>query len=671
MANFFLDPEGGNDANDGTTFANRWKTISSGATAPRIAPGDIIRMMASRDPASLGNATWTDNSQTVTLAGAKTANVATCDSAWTASANVTATASTTRKEGTNSASLVIAGAFTTGKVAYFALGSAIDFSAYNAISFMFRSNSAIAAGAMTLNLCLDTIGAVSVNSIAIPAIVTTGVFQPIVIDTGGALGSAIQSISINCASDPGSITILVDNIIACKAMTDNDHLSHVSLIGKKTTGEPEWYAIQSINGTTVLIGGQTSLVGATGQPYRGTTETVTTYRLIPTVPPWTVAQAKLTDVGSVGQLITYSGGWDRTAMSSQSGETWLSGKNDLVCPFDVNGQGHIGIEKLGFCHTVNGILLSGNTAGGGLVGSIIGVVDTVTAVKNQQHAYLNLTIGYINQFSTRGLDDTIFFRSCNIKLNINRITGGYTSSVTLNSPVTFGAMGYGCKQNLDVTVGRIDNNLGYGVSALAGCIGRIKGCTLANNNSGDFYLNGTIFADRCNPTSSTLSGSPLSTSHIVNDQFLYLTNVNGDATDFRTIGPQTSVRSAIDQRHTASGVSLKIAVTATPYAEPQSAFLFPIAKILCVASKLVTVTAYVRRTDTNLAIGIMTPGGLIDGVSETYAWASGLANAWEQLTITFTPTQSGVVEIFGSSYSISGITTANAWVDDFDYSQAP
>ncbi len=37
MSTFYLDFEGGNDANDGTTFANRWKTINTGATAARVA----------------------------------------------------------------------------------------------------------------------------------------------------------------------------------------------------------------------------------------------------------------------------------------------------------------------------------------------------------------------------------------------------------------------------------------------------------------------------------------------------------------------------------------------------------------------------------------------------------------------------------------------------------
>ena len=55
MAIIYVDYENGNDSNDGTTFANRKKTItsaSSGASA-----GDVIRLAKSPDPTSLGNGT--------------------------------------------------------------------------------------------------------------------------------------------------------------------------------------------------------------------------------------------------------------------------------------------------------------------------------------------------------------------------------------------------------------------------------------------------------------------------------------------------------------------------------------------------------------------------------------------------------------------------------------
>src|SRR5574340_953912 len=89
MSVFFVDPDSGSDAADGLSFANRWKTLTSGATAARIAPGDTIRLIASPGPATPGSATWTDTSGTVTWAAAKNKVIDNCETNWTAAANVT------------------------------------------------------------------------------------------------------------------------------------------------------------------------------------------------------------------------------------------------------------------------------------------------------------------------------------------------------------------------------------------------------------------------------------------------------------------------------------------------------------------------------------------------------------------------------------------------------
>lgn len=62
MSTFYLDFENGNDASDGSSWANAWKTITTGATNARIAPGDIIRIAKSPAPSSVGNGTWTGTS---------------------------------------------------------------------------------------------------------------------------------------------------------------------------------------------------------------------------------------------------------------------------------------------------------------------------------------------------------------------------------------------------------------------------------------------------------------------------------------------------------------------------------------------------------------------------------------------------------------------------------
>jgi hypothetical protein len=53
MSTFYLDYENGNDSNDGSNWANAWKTITSGATAARIAPADVIRIAKSPAPTSI------------------------------------------------------------------------------------------------------------------------------------------------------------------------------------------------------------------------------------------------------------------------------------------------------------------------------------------------------------------------------------------------------------------------------------------------------------------------------------------------------------------------------------------------------------------------------------------------------------------------------------------
>ena len=170
MATYYLDDVGGNDSNAGTTFATRWKTFNSGATSARIAAGDTIRVMASPDPTLVDTATFTQSTYasptaTVTLAEAVTATISNCDSVWTPSTNVTATADTyvaNIKQGSACASLVTAAGFTTGKIAHFPTGT-LDLSGYQQVSFWFMSNQNVANGStLSLRLCSDAAGATTV-----------------------------------------------------------------------------------------------------------------------------------------------------------------------------------------------------------------------------------------------------------------------------------------------------------------------------------------------------------------------------------------------------------------------------------------------------------------------------------------------------------------------------
>jgi hypothetical protein len=79
--------------------------------------------------------------------------------------------------------------------------------------------------------------------------------------------------------------------------------------------------------------------------------------------------------------------------------------------------------------------------------------------------------------------------------------------------------------------------------------------------------------------------------------------------------------------------------------------------VVCAASSAVTVTARMQRSNTGLTMRLICPGGQITGVSTSVSSdMTAAANTWETVTITFTPTKAGAVDIYahafgGSSFS--------------------
>jgi hypothetical protein len=95
---------------------------------------------------------------------------------------------------------------------------------------------------------------------------------------------------------------------------------------------------------------------------------------------------------------------------------------------------------------------------------------------------------------------------------------------------------------------------------------------------------------------------------------------------------------------------------------------FEIAKVAVAANSLVTIKAWMRRTNSGLTTGLRIKGGQIGGVTnDITSYMTAAADTWEQVTLTFTPTEIGVVEILAECY---GGSTYTAYVDDLTISQA-
>jgi len=87
---------------------------------------------------------------------------------------------------------------------------------------------------------------------------------------------------------------------------------------------------------------------------------------------------------------------------------------------------------------------------------------------------------------------------------------------------------------------------------------------------------------------------------------------------------------------------------------------FKLAEIAVAASSLVTVNVWVKKdhaTNIGAAIYVEDAAYNINGVAASTATKANDTN-WEQLTLTFTPTEAGIVPIFASAYYVAGNSDA-------------
>jgi hypothetical protein len=766
---YYLDNDGGNDANNGTTFALRWKTITNGATLSRIAPGDEIRIMASPDPTSIGNATWTGGGRPASSAGSpsstnttpivvtlnghglvagdyisltgqagntnaigvwkvgtttantfeilnmdgsnttgnavgpasggvtkvnncmvKTAtplvqNIALCGGrgekpAWTASANVSAVQSTTQyKEGNSSAEILIGGAFTTGKAAYYTLPSTLDLSSYQQVSFWVRLNlgNVGVAGQAYIALCTDTTGDTVAHQCNIPALGATSVWVPVTVNLGTNLNAAIQSVALYVVTDIAAQTFLIDNIIACKAASSADSVTLNSLISKSDgTGDEAWYAIQSINNDVIMLANANGNTSQTTniRGYNGVTETVTTYKrdTTKTVPAASAATvvASINDNGNSANLITYSGGWNRTDMSTQTGFTWYDGSNGLGFGLYASARTFNQIDRLNFCRYTTGIQFTSSTADT-IVGSAYTTASTSVGLDlgsgttriscTSLWANNNGTIG-VNYAGTSSVIADIKLASNNSQNGLALTGAQYVTVGSIiggnNGGNSDGDIRFAATFNCTIGTATLTNSSGSGIvtNGGVGFNNYINGGSSSGHIYGIFpfattelYFNNFTINDG---TDVAPSGSVVG--------FIYfnrLDNTDNNSwvyqTGFGTVNQQTAV---VDSPAT---TSWRMRPTSTN-AAANSPLLLKLGTVVCAASSAVTVTARMRRDNTALTMRLVCPGGQITGVSTSVSSdMTAAANTWETVTITFTPTKAGAVDIYAHAF---GGTTFSGYV---------
>ena len=619
MPTYYIDPANGNDSSSGTSWGTAWRTITSGATAARTAPGDEIRIAETPAISAGVNATFTNTNRAIVLASAltKTINHADGTTGWTAATNITLSGGSNRKYGDNALQVTPASAFTTGKVchALVAGGGTQDFSGYTKISFWMRppATTAIAANTYKLCLCSDANGNTIVNQINIPATLNNTGWHIMVLDNVTALGSSIQSVAIYANSDPGTISLAINNIVACNDVT------HETLIGWQ---DDCFYNVQSFDGTTINID-SVNTSPASGKGWYGTTGTATLYYIKPFTNLSTGVYNNINEAGASGNPIKYIGGWN-IASNTRTGRTAFA--SNLV----GSGTG-IGLSTRSFTEYSYFILARFNNPIS-IATSIRIVLDNIVFCGSQTLALR----GFVSNCKALNLSNIITltnyaYYNCTFASNPN-----YGASIQGN-PKLINCV-FGNNSSTSIAVSESIDGTDYPGSgpSLYKCLLEDYGEVEAADNNLGFI----IWSYDHDQTLGNHWG------------FTYQATVNWQTTVKRTGDPGSwrVVHSGADRTQ-----SFPVR--------------FQFAQIAVSASAQVTVKAWVKKdhaTNVGCRIFVEDADFTLAGITAQSATAANNTN-WQEITIQFTPTVDGIVPIWFDSWYISA--NSNTYIGSITVTQ--
>ena len=612
-------------------------------------------------------------------------NVGSGRTAWTASANVTTSLNTTDfKEGDSSDSIAIGASFTTGLAAYKATTSTLA-SSCATTSFWIKQTSGTVAVAndVSIRLCSDIAGATSIKTILVPALATLNRWTVVSVDTSGLSGD-IRSVALYVDADKGAQTFLICNIVG----SGSDQVDLSCLIGKNTgTGmdaEP-WCPIQSINGTRIMLDGETNLIptSTTLRGYYGTTGTVTTYfrkTIKTTIVSSTIGVQSITDSGSTASPITFSGGWDRTDMSTQTLETFFDGRNSQGHGVGISDRSYVTIDKISLCRYYTGYY--GNATFSTISNSqCVGCSQASFWLLSNfnQNAVSNCLAG----FSTYGFwiyNNASSNRISNVKSLGNIFYGLITQSAAFNNVVSSGNMFnngadginiYEASQNTFKNINsHANNSYGFVATVTGGSTNNtFINCSASNGNANGWAVWGYNYLTNCTASGNTSNQFVSNPGVRGGDDGIYSTDHLGVSGNTSILMFAGSIVSTTSVRHTSSGIAWALAPTSVRDRPSDYPLTLKIATLAVAADTAVTVKAWLRRTNTGLTLGLRILADQIAGVSsDVLSPMTAVADTWEEVSLTFTPTANGVVKIQAYCY---GGSTYTGYVDDLTITQAP
>lgn len=682
MTTYYVDYENGNDTiGDGLAWGTAYQSVDK--ALDECSAGDTIKVAKTSDPVSIGNATWTHKSNTVTLAAAQTLTIDNCEVAWTGGGDKITpsqySSSPYPRQGTYFAKFACDSGISANTLqAYYKISdSGIDFSSYQKISFWFQdAGRSVAENNWVIALCSDDAGATPVDTFKIPPITQSGRWARLTLtkEGGGNLGSAIKSIALYTGSSTTGITgtgnLYMDNVFAC---TTNG-LNLLSLISKNNDDlieDTAWYPVRSVDGTTIIIDNAYNTQIANLIAYYTTgdsPENVTTYARESYHDYTSVSSTSifmnLDESGSSGNPITIQGGVN-TSDDEQDGMTSIYCVNSSGKGLQLAAS-YIDISNFIFSYFYYSVYAS---AGGKQESYITNIMTSGSVygfyLDAYTHNFKNLravghSSGLILSESTGGnLYENIYAFCNNQGFGVDSRYDYIENLIVYNAyyyPIVINSKTYHVIINGAIAKGGLWTADFHGFTYKdANCV--FKNFNLADGSNGDLRISSgdSVFIDFVFGDGESLDWT--------DTEGQYCENVDGETFHVNDLGRNTMVDT---DREGGTGSMWQIPVSSS--CRYHSYAHLTIAKIAVVANKLVTVNAWVKKSHATNIDAFLVCSVKNIGISEDASDTKTDDTDWEELEITFTPTEAGVVEIEVLGEYISG--TGNIYVEDLTITQA-
>ncbi|MEI6576769.1 MAG: hypothetical protein WCO63_11380, partial [Bacteroidota bacterium] len=620
----------------------------------------------------------------IILENAVTKTITNCEANWTAGTNVTSAnveAGSYSMQHLSSLKVVTgAGCGANQIIAKYALPAALNLSGYEQISFWFKNNTtATTAGQLEIRLYNDGACTSLAETFAIPAAQVPYYMNPFTINKGSALSNNIQGIAIYATVALASKTYYFDNIIACKAVGSADSLSLTSLISKSSAATGgQWYALQSIDDKIVILASSAGLLpfGLNSKGYIGTTDpSIATYKRETTKMPMASSSNGDTEILNVAgttlaNRVVYEGGYN-TSNSVKDGETYLDGQCMFGLGMRISNKSYMIVSGFSFVRYYNGVdfnytyhdiqisnLINCSNYGANLSSLGMGTVSIVNAVQNTTAVMFsscyNLEIsslGYLDMNRNYGFNPvaSIFLNIQEIKSASNNNTGCYIQNCIdiVVHEMILSKCNYTCAVSTSTGARILFNKLETTLNLQnCGCFG-----------GGDLTLRNMLATESL----------AITTNPNQND-LIYLHNYNRAGNLHYIFSDGVSVFSESTTRHTASGYSWAVTITAANR-NTNYPFRLPVAKVAVNANALVTVKLWFKLSHaTQIGAWLAVRKNQLAGVDDAYTACAENTN-WQELTLTFLPTEAGVIEIEALCFYRS-FSPGTIYIDDITITQA-